>query len=69
MMSLIQPRRPFPLGYAARNLRNCDRRARDYQKTFWRTIIAIPTAILLLHVAPQVLFGWPSMLVLIFGDM
>lgn len=66
-MMLTQPRRPFPLGYAAQKLTGTDRRARDYQAAFWRIVVAIPAAILLLHVAPQVLFGWPSALVMIFG--
>lgn len=69
MMALHQPRRPFPLGYAAHKLTATDRRARDYQKAFWRVAVGVPAAILLLHIAPQVLFGWPSALVLIFGSV
>lgn len=67
MRTLHQPRRPFPLGYLAHRLMDDDADSRRFQRRFWGGILSTVMAMVLLHVAPQVMFGWPSPLALIFG--
>lgn len=70
MRTLKQPRRPLPfaLGRFLTLMTGQDAISRRFQARIWWGVLALPAAILILHMLPMV-FGYTSILQVIFGDL